>query len=145
MNYTSNSNVVYNGESKSSETESNSNQCSIRVNWQRTYNSRPRHGRLRIHHGARRQSKSSLRRSGLSLQLYALCLFGVLYRLTCVGMGGENISISIDHDHSRTFHSSGYADLITNDEYTGGVVRQHGNLSFTRVFEAEHEGKLPTS
>lgn len=56
-------------------------------------------------------------------------------------MGGENVSLSIKHDQSAEFSSSGYADLITNETYVGGVVRQHGNLSFTRVFDAGHTGK----
>ncbi|KAB8263050.1 Alpha/Beta hydrolase protein [Aspergillus pseudonomiae] len=56
----------------------------------------------------------------------------------CNWMGGENISLSIKHDQSAAFSSSGYADLITNRTYVGGVVRQHGNLSFTRVFDSGH-------
>lgn len=56
-------------------------------------------------------------------------------------MGGENVSLSIKHDQSAEFSSSGYADLITNETYVGGVVRQHRNLSFTRVFDAGHTGK----
>ncbi|KAE8330581.1 Alpha/Beta hydrolase protein [Aspergillus sergii] len=56
----------------------------------------------------------------------------------CNWMGGENVSLSIKHDQSAEFSSSGYADLITNRTYVGGVVRQHGNLSFTRVFDAGH-------
>jgi carboxypeptidase D len=56
-------------------------------------------------------------------------------------MGGENISLSIKHDQSAAFSSSGYTNLITNHTYIGGLVRQHGNLSFTRVFDAGHAGK----
>ncbi|KAE8420383.1 Alpha/Beta hydrolase protein [Aspergillus pseudocaelatus] len=56
----------------------------------------------------------------------------------CNWMGGENVSLSIKHDQSAAFSSSGYTDLITNQTYVGGVVRQHGNLSFTRVFNAGH-------
>lgn len=29
--------------------------------------------------------------------------------------------------------------MVTNDTYIGGQVRQYGNLSFTRVYEAGHE------
>ncbi|KAL2831590.1 Alpha/Beta hydrolase protein [Aspergillus pseudoustus] len=58
----------------------------------------------------------------------------------CNWLGGENVSLSINHKDAATFESSGYAKLTTNATYTGGVVRQHGNLSFTRVFEAGHEG-----
>ncbi|PLB44803.1 carboxypeptidase S1 [Aspergillus steynii IBT 23096] len=56
----------------------------------------------------------------------------------CNWMGGENISLSIKHKQSRAFQHSGYQALITNSSYVGGVVRQHGNLSFTRVFDAGH-------
>ncbi|KAK1140985.1 hypothetical protein N8T08_009731 [Aspergillus melleus] len=56
----------------------------------------------------------------------------------CNWMGGESISLSIKHKQSRAFRDSGYQALITNTSYTGGVVRQHGNLSFTRVFDAGH-------
>ncbi|KAL7892937.1 Alpha/Beta hydrolase protein [Trichoderma sp. TUCIM 5745] len=34
--------------------------------------------------------------------------------------------------------SAGYASLNTNSSYIGGLVRQHGNVSFSRVFEAGH-------
>ncbi|KAL2807896.1 Alpha/Beta hydrolase protein [Aspergillus granulosus] len=58
----------------------------------------------------------------------------------CNWLGGENVSLSIDHKHTSAFRSSGYANLIVNSTYMGGVFRQHGNVSFTRVFEAGHEG-----
>ncbi|KAL2851655.1 Alpha/Beta hydrolase protein [Aspergillus pseudodeflectus] len=58
----------------------------------------------------------------------------------CNWLGGENVSLSIDHKDAAAFHSSGYADLTTNSTHIGGVVRQQGNLSFTRVFGAGHEG-----
>lgn len=53
-------------------------------------------------------------------------------------MGGENISLHIKHRGQHAFSNSGYADLVTNATYNGGVVRQHGNLSFARVFQAGH-------
>lgn len=56
-------------------------------------------------------------------------------------MGGENITLSVKHEQSEAFISSGYEGVVTNSTYYGGVVRQQGNLSFTRVFEAGHEGK----
>jgi carboxypeptidase D len=65
--------------------------------------------------------------------------------LTNAGLGGENVGLMIDHKDAAAFRSSGYANLTTNSTYTGGVVRQHGNLSFTRVFEAGHAGKTPNS
>lgn len=56
-------------------------------------------------------------------------------------MGGEAVSLAINSSFKPGFHAAGYANLETNDTYVGGVVRQYGNLSFTRVFEAGHEGK----
>ncbi|KAI1818103.1 alpha/beta-hydrolase [Poronia punctata] len=56
----------------------------------------------------------------------------------CNWYGGEAISLAISSP-SSSFHKAGYADLHTNEEYVGGKVRQAGNLSFTRVFNAGHE------
>jgi len=36
------------------------------------------------------------------------------------------------------FASAGYADIIVNNSYIGGHVRQYGNLSFSRIFDAGH-------
>jgi hypothetical protein len=54
---------------------------------------------------------------------------------------GENISLSVDFLGAHTFQSSGYENIITNSTYNGGVVRQSGNLSFSRIFEAGHYGE----
>ncbi|KAL6806575.1 Alpha/Beta hydrolase protein [Trichoderma sp. SZMC 28013] len=54
------------------------------------------------------------------------------------GIGGENISLSMDFPTAPAFRNAGYANLVTNSSYNGGVVRQHGNVSFSRVFEAGH-------
>jgi len=43
---------------------------------------------------------------------------------------------------SLDFRAAGYEYIHTNRSYSGGVVRQHGNLSFSRVFESGHDGKL---
>lgn len=39
---------------------------------------------------------------------------------------------------ASSFRSSGYTPIKTNDSYSGGLVRQHGRFSFSRVFEAGH-------
>jgi len=36
------------------------------------------------------------------------------------------------------FNAAGYADIIVNDSYVGGVVRQWGNFSFSRIYDAGH-------
>ncbi|KAH6625182.1 Alpha/Beta hydrolase protein [Boeremia exigua] len=54
----------------------------------------------------------------------------------CNWLGGEAISMALG---STDFKKAGYADIETNSSHVGGVVRQHGNLSFARVFQAGHE------
>jgi hypothetical protein len=53
--------------------------------------------------------------------------------------GGELVSLAIPHTASEAFSSAGYSPIHTNATYTGGQVRQHGNLSFSRVYQAGHE------
>jgi carboxypeptidase D len=57
----------------------------------------------------------------------------------CPWNGGEEVSLSIKHEEADAFRAAGYAPLRTNASYVGGQVRQHGNFSFTRVYEAGHE------
>ncbi|KAF2247337.1 alpha/beta-hydrolase [Trematosphaeria pertusa] len=57
----------------------------------------------------------------------------------CNWMGGEAISLAIDSQMSTAFENAGYADIETNASYVGGLVRQYGNLSFSRVYQAGHE------
>ena len=53
-------------------------------------------------------------------------------------MGGEAISLAMNYPEASGFRAAGYADLLTNSSYTGGLVRQHNKVSFTRVFDAGH-------
>ncbi|KAI4197600.1 MAG: hypothetical protein LQ350_005834 [Teloschistes chrysophthalmus] len=57
----------------------------------------------------------------------------------CNWLGGEATSLKIPYSQQPAYTSAGYAPIITNSTYTGGLVRQHGNLSFARVFQAGHE------
>ncbi|PWY70277.1 alpha/beta-hydrolase [Aspergillus heteromorphus CBS 117.55] len=57
----------------------------------------------------------------------------------CPWMGGEDVSLQVDHTEAEAFRAAGYAPVRTNSSYVGGLVRQHGNFSFTRVFQAGHE------
>lgn len=41
--------------------------------------------------------------------------------------------------HSSKFRKAGYVPIETSKDYTGGFVRQVGNLSFSRVLDAGHE------
>ncbi|THX08344.1 alpha/beta-hydrolase [Aureobasidium pullulans] len=55
------------------------------------------------------------------------------------GFGGEAISLAINSSTSADFEKAGYTNFATNASYNGGLTRQYGNLSFTRVFQAGHE------
>ncbi|KAK1145766.1 hypothetical protein N8T08_004007 [Aspergillus melleus] len=57
----------------------------------------------------------------------------------CPWNGGEEVSLQVNYTEADLFRSAGYAPLQTNATYVGGRVRQHGNFSFTRVFQAGHE------
>lgn len=60
----------------------------------------------------------------------------------CNWMGGEAVSQSLAQEagseYSIRFPEAGYAPIIVNDSYIGGVVRQFGNLSFSRIYQAGH-------
>lgn len=36
------------------------------------------------------------------------------------------------------FANAGFAEIVVNDSYVGGAVKQYGNLSFSRVYDAGH-------
>ncbi|KAI6091625.1 alpha/beta-hydrolase [Hypoxylon rubiginosum] len=59
----------------------------------------------------------------------------------CNWLGGEAVSLALagsSAGYASAFPSAGYAPIIVNDTYIGGVVRQFGNLSFSRVYQAGH-------
>ncbi|KAI0444450.1 carboxypeptidase S1 [Xylaria telfairii] len=56
----------------------------------------------------------------------------------CHWIGGEAVSLAINYTNTEKFHAAGYTDIVINDTYVGGQVRQYGNLSFSRVFESGH-------
>jgi hypothetical protein len=60
----------------------------------------------------------------------------------CNWLGGEAISLAVAAQtsplYAQLFPESGYAPIIVNTSYIGGVVRQYGNLSFSRIYEAGH-------
>ncbi len=57
----------------------------------------------------------------------------------CHWLGGEAVSLAINYTNTAQFHAAGYTDIVVNETYVGGQVRQHGNLSFSRVYQAGHE------
>ena len=58
----------------------------------------------------------------------------------CNWLGGEAVSFSIAAQLPAysPFYAAGYADIVVNNSYVGGVVRQYGNLSFSRIYDAGH-------
>ncbi|KAI5256756.1 alpha/beta-hydrolase [Aureobasidium subglaciale] len=66
----------------------------------------------------------------------------------CNWMGGEAASFAVaaalpeypsnDSSYLSGWNSAGYADIVVNTTYVGGAVRQFGNLSFARIYDAGH-------
>jgi len=57
----------------------------------------------------------------------------------CNWFGGEAVSLAVNYSHTSDFAAAGYTNISTNSSYVGGLVRQFGNFSFSRVFQAGHE------
>lgn len=56
----------------------------------------------------------------------------------CNWFGGEAVSLKVNYTHAEQFRAAGYAPFVVNGtEY--GEVRQYGNFSFLRIYEAGHE------
>lgn len=47
--------------------------------------------------------------------------------------------MAVKYSRSEAFRNSGYADIQVNGSYIGGQVRQHGNYSFARVYQAGNQ------
>ena len=58
----------------------------------------------------------------------------------CNWIGGERSSLNIEYHSSEHFRRSGYAPIEVSPFFTGGQVRQYGNLSFSRVYQSGHMG-----
>jgi carboxypeptidase C (cathepsin A) len=58
----------------------------------------------------------------------------------CNWLGGEAVSFAIaaQSPSLSSFYRAGYAAIVTNETYVGGAVRQYGNLSFSRIYDAGH-------
>ena len=59
----------------------------------------------------------------------------------CNWLGGETASLAIRYSGTEEFKNAGYAPIL-GVEGVGGFVRQYGNFSFSRVFQAGHEGMI---
>lgn len=49
--------------------------------------------------------------------------------------------MNLDYDEAEGFRKSGYEEISTNEDYIGGLARQYGSFSFSRVFQAGHSGE----
>ena len=56
----------------------------------------------------------------------------------CNWFGGQAVSLAVNYTHAAEFAKAGY-QAMTVDGVEYGEVRQFGNFSFLRVYEAGHE------
>ncbi|KAE9971239.1 hypothetical protein BLS_004576 [Venturia inaequalis] len=56
----------------------------------------------------------------------------------CNWMGAEDLSLKLEYSDAEKFKASGYEKIVTSSAYTGGLVRQSGKVSFSRVYDAGH-------
>jgi carboxypeptidase C (cathepsin A) len=54
----------------------------------------------------------------------------------CNWMGGEAVSLAVPWQGNEEFNKSGYTEFKTDTGAVRGFTRQHGGLSFTRIFQA---------
>ncbi|KUJ21338.1 alpha/beta-hydrolase [Mollisia scopiformis] len=60
----------------------------------------------------------------------------------CNWIGGEKTSLAIPWSSKNEFASAGYQPIYLSKTYVAGQVRQYGNFSFSRVYQAGHQGIL---
>ncbi|KAF1923975.1 carboxypeptidase S1-like protein B [Didymella exigua CBS 183.55] len=56
----------------------------------------------------------------------------------CPWASGDAVAKAINWTGSAGYAAAQYAEIQTNDSYVGGLVRQHGNLSYIRTYQAGH-------
>lgn len=56
----------------------------------------------------------------------------------CNWVGGEAASLKTPWSRRKEFESAGYTPLVISPVRSGGLTRQYGNFSFTRVYQAGH-------
>lgn len=54
-------------------------------------------------------------------------------------IGGEALSLAANWTGTDAYSQAGDEDIRVNSSYVGGVVKQYGLLSFSRVFQAGHD------
>lgn len=58
---------------------------------------------------------------------------------SCPWIGAEQLSLAANWTGAAAYRQSGYEEIHVNSTYVGGVAKQHGLLSFSRVFQAGHD------
>ncbi|KAA8642763.1 hypothetical protein EYZ11_002941 [Aspergillus tanneri] len=56
----------------------------------------------------------------------------------CNWVGGERASLNVSYRSSSKFREAGYANITSSNSTVWGQVRQHGNFSFSRVYQSGH-------
>lgn len=56
----------------------------------------------------------------------------------CNWVGGEAASLHVPYRHQHDFAAAGYEPIPISPFRSGGLTRQFGNFSFTRVYQAGH-------
>ena len=87
-------------------------------------------------------------RNGVIQDIVDLLIAGVRVALVygdrdyiCNWVGGEAVSFAIAGAAGpaySSFYAAGYAPIVSNNSYIGGAVREFGNLSFSRIYDAGH-------
>jgi carboxypeptidase C (cathepsin A) len=57
----------------------------------------------------------------------------------CPWIGAEQLSNAANWSGADAYRKAGYEEIHVNSSYVGGVAKQHGLLSFARVFQAGHD------
>lgn len=68
----------------------------------------------------------------------------------CNWIGGERAVLAVDYSGKEKFANAGYTPILVPDDSGVGVdifgqVKQYGNFSFSRIYQAGHEGWFPHS
>jgi hypothetical protein len=61
--------------------------------------------------------------------------------IICNWLSGQSNSLALSAllpAYATSFPAASYASIVVNTSYVGGHVRQFGNLSFSRIFDAGH-------
>ncbi|CAD0109236.1 unnamed protein product [Aureobasidium uvarum] len=88
--------------------------------------------------GGQIQEIANLLRAGVRVSLmygdadYIAASFAVAAALSDFPSNGSTPS------YLAGWNSAGYADIVVNTSYVGGAVRQFGNFSFSRIYDAGH-------